>query len=98
MKTFVLKLSAFVCVILLIITVVSSSSCKKDPMVHGKITVVDTAGAPVAGATVLLSAPSPGSNVAYSNVTDGSGTASFDIKLPAIFDIEATKSTYPNMV
>ncbi len=91
MKTFILKLSAFVSVVLLVVTMVFSSSCKKDPMVHGKITVVDTSGVPVSAATVVLSSPT--GTVAYSNITDASGVALFDIKLPAIFDIRATKTT-----
>ncbi len=72
-----------------------STSCKKDKICHGKVTVLDTGGVAIAGATVKLSAPSVNGDVVYTGTTDGSGIASFDVKLPAIFDIYATKATYP---
>lgn len=98
MKTFILKSSASVCVLLLLLTAVSSTSCKKDKMCHGKITVVDTAGIVVPGANVVASYTVPNKpTVAYSNVTDGSGVAYIDLKLPAILNVEATSSLYPGM-
>ena len=93
MKTFILKTSAFVCALLLLFTALSTTSCKKDKMCHGKITVVDTAGAVVPGATVVAAYQ----QTAFSNVTDGSGVAYIDLKLPAILNITATSSSYPGM-
>ena len=98
MKTFILKISAFACVAFLLITALSVTSCKKDKTCHGKVTVVDTAGIVVAGASVVLSAPSVNGQVSSSNITDASGVALFEIKLPAIFDIVASKNdAFPNM-
>jgi hypothetical protein len=98
MKAFIIKFSAICCLCLLLLTAISTPSCKKDATCHGVVHVLDTsttgASRPVAGATVLLSAPSVGGQVTYTGTTDGTGTATFDVKLPAIFDIKATKSTY----
>jgi hypothetical protein len=98
MKTFTLKFSATVCAFILLFTAFSSSSCKKDKTCHGKVHVTDTTGNPVVNANVKLSAPSVNGDVTYDNVTDGSGDASFEVKLPAIFDVTARKSTYAGMV
>lgn len=96
MKPFVLKSSAFVCFCLLIAAAISTPSCKKDKTCRGKVTVLDTMGGnPVAGATVLLAAPSVHGQVTYTGVTDGSGVVNFEVKLPAIFDIIATVSNFP---
>ncbi len=106
MKTFILKFSAFACVSLLLLTALSSTSCKKDKTCHGKITVIDTAGLPVVNAVVKLSSPpsvppdpnhSLGGDLVINGVTDASGVANFEIKLPSILDILATQSTYANM-
>jgi|GEM_PF-683943 len=106
MKTFILKLSAFAGVTLLLLTALSSTSCNKDKTTHGKVTVVDTAGLPVANATVKLSSPPSvppnshpnGGDLVLTGVTDGSGVVNFDIKLPTILDILATQTViYPNM-
>jgi hypothetical protein len=97
MKTVILKTSAFVCVMLLLITSLTTTSCKKDKMCHGNITVIDTAGATISGATVVVAAPSVNGQKSFSNITDGSGVAKIDLKLPAIMDIVATSSTYPGM-
>jgi len=96
MKNFTLKISALVCMSLLLIATFSSS-CKKDKTCHGKVTVVDTAGAPVASASVVLGAPSVNGTITYKDVTDGSGVVNFEIKLPCILDITATKSSMPGM-
>lgn len=98
MKTFTLKFSAFVCAFILLFTAFSSSSCKKDKTCHGKVHVNDTAGVAVANAKVKLAAPSVNGDVEYENVTDAAGDVSFDVKLPAIFDVTATKATYPGMI
>jgi hypothetical protein len=96
MKTFILKTSTFISVILLLFTAFYASSCKKDKMCHGKVTVVDTAGSPVPSATVVASyGSSTNSNV--SATTDGSGIATIDLKLPAILNLTATSSSFPGM-
>jgi hypothetical protein len=97
MKTFILKISTLAFVMMLFVVASTSTSCKKDKTCHGKVSVVDTNGAAVASATVKLSAPSVNGDVVYQSVTDGSGDVTFDVKLPAIFDVVATKPTYPGM-
>lgn len=97
MKTFILKSSAFAFIFMLFVVASTSTSCKKDKTCHGKVKVVDTNGAAVASATVKLSAPSVNGDIVYESVTDGSGDASFEVKLPAIFDVKATKAIYPAM-
>lgn len=97
MKTFISKFTAVTGVLMLLSVMFVSSSCNKDKTCHGKVTVTDTNGTVVSGAAVKLSAPSVGGDVVYDGVTDGSGIASFDVKLPAIFDVVATKATFPGM-
>ena len=107
MKTFIVKISAFACVGLLLLTAICTTSCKKDKTCRGKVTVVDTAGAPVANAAVKLSSPpsvpanpahTTGGDLVINGVTDGSGVVNFEIKLPAILDIVATQtSAFPGM-
>ena len=91
MKTFVLRFSSFAIVFLLLLTALSTPSCKKDKICHGKVTVVDSIGTPVAGATVVLAAPSVNGQVTYTGSTDGTGVVTFEVKLPAIFDVKATQ-------
>ncbi len=96
MKTFILKSLAFGGVIFLLSAAFTTSSCKKDKTCHGKVHVVDTTGKNVAGAFVRLSAPSVQGDVIYDGSTDGSGNVSYDVKLPAIFDVKAEKKAiYP---
>ncbi len=106
MKTFILKISAFVGVALMLVIAFSSTSCKKDKTCHGKITVLDTAGLPIALATVQLSSPpsvpadpnhTGGGDLHLTGVTDGSGIVNFELKLPAILDIVATSSSFTGM-
>ncbi|OFY86627.1 MAG: hypothetical protein A3F72_09680 [Bacteroidetes bacterium RIFCSPLOWO2_12_FULL_35_15] len=98
MKTFVLRFSSIAIVFLLLFTAISTTSCKKDKTCYGKVMVVDTAGIPVAVATVKLAAPSVNGQVEYVGTTDGSGVVSFEVKLPAIFDVFATQAAnYPGM-
>ncbi|MDQ3046567.1 MAG: carboxypeptidase-like regulatory domain-containing protein [Bacteroidota bacterium] len=94
MKTFILKSTAVVCMLLMVFT---AASCKKDKTCHGKVHVVDTAGLPVNNAVVKLAAPSVQGDVVYDGTTDESGDVSFEVKLPAIFDVTATKATYVGM-
>jgi hypothetical protein len=98
MKTFTFKFSAFVCAFILLFTAFSSSSCKKDKTCHGKVHVIDTAGSAVSNAKVKLHAPSVNGEVEYEEVTDGSGDATFEVALPAIFDVTVTKSSMPGKV
>ncbi len=95
MKTFINKYSAITRVIMFSVIMFISTSCNKDKTCHGKVTVTDANGTVVSGAAVKLSAPSVGGDVVYDEVTDGSGVASFEVKLPAIFDVKATKATIP---
>lgn len=97
MKTSYLKFSVVAGVALMFFAVTATSSCKKDKTCHGTVHVVDTAGVAIYNATVKLAAPSVNGDVVYDGVTDGSGDISFEVKLPAIFDVVATKSTYPGM-
>lgn len=94
----IVKISALTCVTMLVLVALSTTSCKKDKTCHGKVTVIDTAGVPVAGATVKLDAANA-TKVFETATTDGSGVANFELKLPAILDIKAEKpSAYPGMV
>lgn len=83
-----IALSAFLFSFFLIF---SSVSCKKTPEYTAIITVVDTLGKPVIGATVRLYANVPNANVESIQSTDGSGNSTHKIKLEAILDIEAKK-------
>jgi hypothetical protein len=96
MKTFILKSLAFGGVIFLLSTALTTSSCKKDKTCHGKVHVVDSLGKNVGNAFVRLAAPSVQGDVKYDGSTDNSGNVSFEVKLPAIFDVTASKATYPN--
>ncbi len=94
MKTLTNRFLAITSVVALLSVVFISTSCNKDKTCHGKVTVVDTNGAVISGAAVKLSAPSVSGDVVYDGTTDGSGNASFEVKLPAIFDVKATHSAY----
>lgn len=95
MKTFSNRILAITGVVALLSVMFISTSCNKDKTCHGKVKVVDTNGVAIAGATVNLAAPSVSGDVVYNGTTDGSGEASFDVKLPAIFDVTATHPGYP---
>ncbi len=87
-----------VAVILFSAVAVTQSSCQKNTTCDATILVVDTTGTsgvqvPVVGATVYLSASGykgPG-QVTGTATTDNNGHAYFSFKLPAIFDIAASK-------
>jgi len=97
MKNFTVKFSVFIFAFTLVFAAFSTSACKKDKTCHGTVRVVDTAGDAVGEASVRLSAPSVNGDVIYESTTDGSGQASFEVKLPAIFDVTATKGTLPGL-
>lgn len=94
MKNFINRISAITGVLALLSVMFISTSCNKDKTCHGKVKVVDTNGTAISGATVRLAAPSVGGDVIYDGKTDGSGLASFEVKLPAIFDVTATHPGY----
>lgn len=91
MKTKIFNFSAFAGALLLLCVAFSIPSCKKDKTTHGKIHVLDASGAYVAGATVRLSAPN--AQVSYTGTTDSGGFVQFDVRLPAIFDVTASKDS-----
>lgn len=95
MKSIILKSFVFGSVALLLGAAFTTSSCRKDKTCHGKVHVVDTLNRDVANALVKLSAPSVQGQVVYDGTTDNSGVVRFEVKLPAIFDVTATKSTLP---
>ena len=66
-------------------------SCNKPTDCKANITVVDATNSAVTGATVLLYSSNPPGQVQSTSYTDGSGVASFNFKLPAIFDIHVIK-------
>ena len=98
MKTFILKFFAFGGILFLLSAAFTTSSCNKNKTCHGKVHVYDTTGRAVGNAFVRLAAPSVQGDVKYDGYTDNSGTVSFDVKLPAIFDVQAIKSTYPGKI
>ena len=93
MKTFVTKISAFLSIALILLTLTMITSCKKDKVTHGTVTVKNEAGTAVSGAKVLLSANSVAGQKSYTGTSDASGTAKFDVPLPAIWDVTVTKDT-----
>lgn len=74
-------------------------SCRKDTDCKVVVRCVDTLSRPVANANVLLYAPvkSPDGKTTYtaditaSDVTNSDGEVRFTFKLPAIYDVKATK-------
>ena len=97
MKSVVLKFSTVCCIALLAVSSTFVTSCKKDQTCHAYITVNDTANHKVQGATVVLDANNVGGQVTYHGTTDGAGNITFDIALPAIFYVTATKANFPLM-
>jgi len=94
--TYIFSVSAILFLVLLCGTQVS---CNKNTDCTVNIYIVDTTGfsgiqTPVAGATVKLYANiNPPGQVQAMGTTDGSGHVNFTFKLPAIFDIVATKGS-----
>jgi hypothetical protein len=93
MKTIVLKISSIASIVLMLLTASVWTSCKKDKTTHGKVTVVNGAGTAVSGATVYLAAPSANGQKSYTGTTDASGTTSFEIPLPGIWDVNVKKDS-----
>jgi len=86
--------------------ILSGTSCQKDTDCKATVKCVDSLDAPVAGADVFLYAgvESPDGKTTYtgdvtaSGTTAGDGTVQFVFKLPAIFDIRATKIIGTNTI
>ncbi len=95
MKSVVLKFSAIGCFVLFILATSILPSCKKNTTCHAYITVNDTGNHKVVGAKVVLDANNVGGQKTFTGTTDGSGNVVFDIDLPAIYNVTATKSIYP---
>jgi hypothetical protein len=75
------KTATGIAVLLLFLMV--AAGCNKDTDCKGVITVLDSAGQPVAGATVKLSS----GDMTDQQTTDASGKSHHVLKLPAILDI-----------
>lgn len=90
MRTTIKKNSALACVFLLLLTATLATSCKKEKMTKGKVTVTNMSGLPLPNATVDLDAKSANSDIKYSAITDGKGLAEFEIPLPAIWDVKVS--------
>jgi len=88
-------------IFLLFVAVAGSTSCKKtNGPADAVITVVDSAGKRISGATVVLRQDSvinqtTGSQAVIneSKVTNSSGQAWFTFKLEAVLNVEASKGT-----
>jgi hypothetical protein len=92
----------FLSTILLLGISITGTSCQKETDCIATVKCVDSAGVAVSGATVLLYAQVKDPNdpkgtntftadVKASGTSDGGGQVSFTFKLPAIFDVKATK-------
>lgn len=101
MKTKILSFSALFSLILLGLTATSVSSCKEDKTCHGDVTVYDSTGKLLSGASVKLFHPGdtsasytskPG-NIVYNATTGSSGNVKFEIKLPAVYTVRADHPT-----
>lgn len=88
-----ITLTSFSLTILLFVLLGSTQvACHKNTDCTCDVKVVDSTGAPVPGATVKLYANiNPPGQVQATGSTDGNGEAYFTFKLPAIFDIVATR-------
>jgi hypothetical protein len=85
----ILKPAFFVFLILL--SVMEFSSCKNDTECEAVVTVNDTAGLPLQGATIRLFA----GEVEQFGTSDAAGQAEFTFEHPAILDIIATDTLFP---
>ena len=95
MKTIFLRISIIASISLLVLTSITSTSCKKPKDCHGDVTVYDTNGKFLQGAIVhvfhkgdtsLVYLSKPGPND-YTQSTDANGKASFVFKTPAVWDV-----------
>lgn len=93
MKTFVSKITTFVCLTLLLFSVTFWTACKKDKTTYGTVTVTDEVGTKIKGATVVLAAPSAAGQKSFTGKTDPTGVVKFEIDLPGIWDVSVTADT-----
>ena len=102
MKKNILNATAIVITAVLLLTAISTPSCKqKDKKCVGDVTVYDSVGKLLPGAKVKLSHKadtvagyvSKASNVEYNGVTDSKGKATFEIALPAIYNVRVDHPT-----
>lgn len=95
-KTTIYKLlSTIIALVALTIGLISPlSSCRKNTDCTAVVTVVDSVGATLSGASVrLYYDPKNGKGfVESTQSTDGSGKTTFVFKLQAIFDVDVTHS------
>jgi hypothetical protein len=99
MKHFNIKLIA--AVLTLFIGFVAVSSCKKVSNAEATVTIVDSLGNPIKGATVELSQdsvvnPSTGvqADINQTEVTDIYGNAFFSFKWEAVLNVEVKKGSF----
>jgi hypothetical protein len=96
MKNLSLKKAAFpVLAAIAFVLALTSTSCKKDTDCTAVITVLDTAGVPVSGASIRLFSSLATTNSQLQEqilVADSKGEATFVFKHQAILDITATHS------
>lgn len=91
------KLQVFFLFFIIIGTLNSVSSCKKDGPARAEITVVNASGVPIAGATVLvhqdtIKSPVTGAQAVISDVqtTDSDGKSLHEFPLEAILNIDVS--------
>src|SRR5271166_5588141 len=83
----------------LFLTVILTPSCSKNQNCTAVVSIIDTGGNPVAGATVTLFKTNVTqyngvtANVTQTQISDGSGSTTFTFALPAVLDITATTTT-----
>lgn len=94
-----LRALSFIGCVVLTFALMVNSSCEKNTDCKANITVTDSTGGGASNIPVLLFATVKTANNATvtadlkaEGVTDGSGQVSFTFKLPAIYDIRATRS------
>lgn len=97
MKNLSLKKAAFpILAAIAFVSALASSSCKKETDCTAVITVLDTAGLPVSGASIKLFSTLATTNSQLQEQTltaDSKGEATFVFKHQAILDIAATHIT-----
>lgn len=97
MKNLSLKKAAFPILATVALILGSTvTSCKKDTECTAVITVLDTAGAPVAGASIRVYSTLASTKDQLQEqtlISDTKGSATFVFKYQAILDIAATNST-----
>ena len=95
----VVKSFASLMVIGLFLTLILMPSCNKNTDCIAVVSIIDTGGNPVAGATVTLFKTNVTqyngvtANVTQTQVSDGSGGTTFTFALPAVLDITAVTKT-----